>query len=91
MTQPFGASKEYFKHSLFLVLCNRVLTVTLALGLLLARLACLAAAHLSHIVWCKVPSTTACASLPLDSRAQQAAFVVPKMPVNMGIYADPLW
>ena len=38
MTQPFGAGKEYFKYSLFLVLCNRVLTVTLALGLLLARL-----------------------------------------------------
>ena len=44
MTQPFGAGKEYFKYSLFLVLCNRMLTVTLALGLLLARLVLLVSA-----------------------------------------------
>ncbi|KAK9839493.1 hypothetical protein WJX81_005583 [Elliptochloris bilobata] len=36
MTQPYGVNKEFFTHSLFLVLCNRLLTVTLALGLLLA-------------------------------------------------------
>lgn len=44
MTQPFGAGKEYFRYSLFLVLCNRMLTVTLALGLLLARLVLLVSA-----------------------------------------------
>ena len=35
MTQPYGADGEMFTFSLFLVLCNRILTVTLALGLLL--------------------------------------------------------
>jgi hypothetical protein len=35
MTQPYGESGEFFTISLFLVLCNRVLTVVLAFGLLL--------------------------------------------------------
>ncbi len=35
MTQPYGESGEFFTISLFLVLCNRLLTVVLAFGLLL--------------------------------------------------------
>lgn len=46
ITQPYGADKEFFKYSLFLVLCNRILTVTLAFGLLLVPHAALR----THIV-----------------------------------------
>eukprot|EP00898_Chlorokybus_atmophyticus_P003576 jgi/Chlat1/4219/Chrsp27S04298 len=37
MTQPFGEQGEMFKNSLFLVLCNRLVTCAIAFGTLLVR------------------------------------------------------
>ena len=72
MTQPFGAGIEYFKYSLFLVLCNRVLTVTLALGLLLARLVLPVSAAQYHPLF--VHSALICISVPsfVHSKVQSA-------------------
>ncbi|AES67571.2 putative UAA transporter [Medicago truncatula] len=36
MRIPYGAEKEYFKHSLFLVFCNRIMTSAVSAGSLLA-------------------------------------------------------
>ena len=35
MKQPYGEEKEYFKHSLFIVLCNRLITCAVAMAILL--------------------------------------------------------
>lgn len=37
MTLPFGSEKETFESSLFLVLCNRIVTCCVAIGCLLVR------------------------------------------------------
>lgn len=37
MTRPFGDEGDLFKYSLFLVLCNRLVTCVLAVGCLLVR------------------------------------------------------
>ncbi|KAI4340391.1 hypothetical protein MLD38_025231 [Melastoma candidum] len=36
MQVPYGIEKEYFKYSLFLVFCNRIMTCTVSAGFLLA-------------------------------------------------------
>ncbi|KAL2486557.1 UDP-galactose/UDP-glucose transporter 5B [Abeliophyllum distichum] len=38
MRVPYGPSKEYFKHSLFIVFCNRITTSSVAAGILLFSL-----------------------------------------------------
>ncbi|GER44685.1 UDP-galactose transporter 5, partial [Striga asiatica] len=40
MRVPYGPEKEYFKHSLFLVFCNRIATSAVSAGVLLLRLLC---------------------------------------------------
>ena len=35
MRVPYGADKEYFKYSLFLVFCNRITTSAVSAGALL--------------------------------------------------------
>lgn len=35
MRVPYGVNKEYFKHSLFLVFCNRLTTSAVSAGALL--------------------------------------------------------
>lgn len=37
MRVPYGTEKEYFKHSLFLVFCNRITTSAVSAGSLLVR------------------------------------------------------
>lgn len=37
MRVPYGEHKDYFKHSLFLVFCNRITTSAVSAGVLLVR------------------------------------------------------
>lgn len=37
MRVPYGVNKDYFKHSLFLVFCNRITTSAVSAGVLLVR------------------------------------------------------
>lgn len=37
MRVPYGENKEYFKYSLFLVFCNRIMTSAVSAGVLLVK------------------------------------------------------
>jgi len=50
MRIPYGAEKEYFKHSLFLVFCNRIMTSAVSAGSLLASIYITCMQKYSHVL-----------------------------------------